>query len=52
MKLTADDINLTKFLSAFTLVADANPGQKIVLANEDFLLIASLLKIEMILRNK
>lgn len=48
--LEPNDINLEKFLKFFTLASDNTPGTKIVLADVDFLKIASLLKLELQVR--
>ena len=46
MAITPADVNLQKFLDLFTFTSDATPGQKIVLADAQFLNVASLLKLD------
>ena len=50
VEITEQDITLRKFLKKFTLTADQTPGNKIVLPNSDFMLIASILKLNLDLR--
>lgn len=46
MALTREDITLENFLKNFTYQSDQNAGNKIVLANEEFVKCAALLKID------
>lgn len=52
MEITEGDITLQKFLEKFTFTQDPTPGTKIVLDTKDFLLIASILKLNIVMISK